>query len=84
MAFNDLLIFYWLSEMAQVKLFAYTDRISVKPGDRITFHVNADGTQAAEAQLVRLIHGDEHPDGPGFIEEEVDRPVNGFWDVKKQ
>lgn len=70
--------------MAQVKIFAYTDRISVKPGDTITFHVNADGTQTAEAQLVRLIHGDEHPDGPGFIEEEVHCPANGFWEVKKQ
>ena len=26
---------------------------------------------------MRLIHGDEHPDGPGFIEEEVDCAANG-------
>ena len=47
--------------MAQVKLFGYADKISVRPGDAIQFHVNADGTYVAEAQLVRLIHGDEHP-----------------------
>ena len=70
--------------MAEVKLFGYTDKISVKPGDDITFHVSADGTEAAEAQLVRLLHGDENPEGPGFMEEQVDSPVNGSWDVKKQ
>ena len=70
--------------MAQIKIFGYTDKISVKPGDDITFHVNADGTDTASAQLVRLIHGDEHPDGPGFIEQAVDCPANGDWTVKKQ
>jgi N,N-dimethylformamidase len=70
--------------MAQVKLFGYTDRISVKPGETVTVHVNADGTETAEAQLVRLIHGDEHPDGPGYIEEEIACHGNGTWAVTKQ
>jgi N,N-dimethylformamidase len=70
--------------MAQVKLFGYVDRISVQPGDTISFHVNADGTDIAEAQLVRLVHGDQHPTGPGFIEQMVDCAVNGSWVVKKQ
>ena len=70
--------------MAQVKLFGYADKISVKPGETIQFHVNADGTDIATAQLVRLIHGDQHPAGPGFVEEEIDCPVNGVWRVEKQ
>ncbi len=70
--------------MAELKIFGYADKISVKQGESIDFHVNADGTDTAEAQLVRLIHGDEHPDGPGFVEEEIDHPINGTWDVKKQ
>ena len=70
--------------MAEVKLFGYCNNISVRPGDEQTFHVTADGTSTAEAQLVRLIHGDQHPDGPGFIEEEVDCEINGTWEVKKQ
>ncbi|WP_024927476.1 MULTISPECIES: N,N-dimethylformamidase beta subunit family domain-containing protein [unclassified Mesorhizobium] len=70
--------------MAQVKLFGYTNKISVKPGETIDFHVNADGTTTAEAQLVRLIHGDEHPSGPGFKEEKVACDDNGEWSVKKQ
>ena len=41
--------------MAQIKLFGYTDKITVKAGDELCFHVSADGTDVAEAQLVRLI-----------------------------
>jgi N,N-dimethylformamidase len=70
--------------MAQIKLFGYCDRISVKPGETVNVHVSADGVDEADAQLVRLIHGDEHPDGPGFMAEEVASPDNGPWAVKKQ
>ena len=70
--------------MAQIKLFGYSDKISVKPGDSLQVHVTADGTTEADAQLVRLIHGDQHPDGPGFLEEEVACEANGRWAVTKQ
>ncbi len=70
--------------MAEVKIFGYANRISVKQGEDIDFHVNADGTDTANAQLVRLIHGDRHTDGPGFVEEEVSCALNGEWEVKKQ
>lgn len=70
--------------MAQIKLFGYADKISVKPGETIDIHVSADGTETAEARLVRLIHGDEHPKGPGFIEEEVACEADGIWPVRKQ
>lgn len=52
--------------LAEAKLFGYADKITVNPGDEITFHVNADGTATAEAQLVRLMHGAAHPAGPSF------------------
>lgn len=70
--------------MAQQKIFGYADRISVRQGETITFHVNADGATEAQAQLVRLIHGGAHEAGPGHVEVEVDHPVNGPWPVKKQ
>jgi len=71
-------------QMANVKLFGYTDKLSVRPGDVVQFHVNADGAYLAKAQLVRLIHGDQHRSGPGFVEEEIDCAVNGGWEVEKQ
>jgi N,N-dimethylformamidase len=70
--------------MAQIKLFGYCDQLSVKPGDTLAFRVTADATDTAQAQLVRLIHGDQHPDGPGFIEREVACEANGTWAVNKQ
>ena len=70
--------------MAEIKLFGYTNKISVKQGEEIDFHVYADGTDVADANLVRLIQGDEHPDGPGFVEEEIDNDINGKWKVEKQ
>jgi N,N-dimethylformamidase len=70
--------------MAQQKIFGYANRVSVRPGDEISFHVNCDGASEAEAQLVRLIHGDAHEAGPGHVEVEVDSPINGRWAVKKQ
>lgn len=70
--------------MAEIKVFGYASKISVKPGDEISFHVHADGTDTADAQLVRLIHGDQHPAGPGYLEEEIKSSLDGRWEVKKQ
>ena len=70
--------------MPETKLFAYSSAISVKPGEPVAIMVSAEGTTTAEAQLVRLIHGDVHPDGPGFIEEDVASPINGTVTVRRQ
>src|SRR5690606_17161897 len=48
------------------------------------FHVSARGTGAVEAHLVKLIHGDQHPGGPGFVEQELDAACNGTWAVTEQ
>lgn len=71
-------------DMTQVKLFGYTDKISVKPGEVVEFYVSAERADTAKAQLVRLIHGDQDAAGPGFIEEEVDCVANGHWRVEEQ
>lgn len=43
------------------------------------FHVNCDGPAQYRAEMVRLIHGDTHPSGPGFKEAAVDVPANGTY-----
>ena len=70
--------------MSAVKIFGYTDRLSVKAGESVSFHISAEGATAASAQLVRLIHGDENPAGPGFVEEEIACDANGMWTVAHQ
>ncbi|MCB1486797.1 MAG: hypothetical protein KDJ88_04965, partial [Bauldia sp.] len=59
-----------------MKLTGYSDRWSVRPGETMTFHVHS-VAPSYEAQLVRLIHGDENPHGPGFREAEIESALDG-------
>ena len=43
----------------------YADRLSVAPGETIEFKVSCDEPGSYRADLVRLIHGDTNPVGPG-------------------
>jgi N,N-dimethylformamidase len=70
--------------MANIRISAYTDRLSVKPGETVSVMVSAEATATVRAQLVRLIHGDEHPDGPGFLEQPVASGIDREWPAGKQ
>lgn len=70
--------------MTMTRVDGYASRISVKAGEQIDFMLSAQGTDKAALSVVRLIHGDEHPDGPGFVEEHVASPLDGHFDVTKQ
>jgi N,N-dimethylformamidase len=70
--------------MAQIRIHGYTDQLSVKAGHSVTAHISAEGVNQVQAQLVKLIHGDENPEGPGFIEQEIDSPINQAWPVTRQ
>ncbi len=63
--------------MSTALITGYVDRLSVQPGDTLRFMVSAEGVAEAEVAIVRLVHGDENPAGPGFIEREVARPLAG-------
>ena len=62
-----------------LRITGYSDRLSVRPGEAITFYVHSEENEAYEAQIVRLIHGDTSPEGPGFKEEPVEAAVNGAY-----
>ena len=70
--------------MAKIALTGYTDKISVAPGESVDFKVSADNATTAHVEIVRIIHGDEHPDGPGFLEEVVASNCAGDHPVRKQ
>jgi N,N-dimethylformamidase len=70
--------------MATISITGYTDKVSVAPGEEIAFHVSVDNSATAEVEIVRLVHGDEHPDGPGFIEEVLPSSLSGTHTVRKQ
>lgn len=65
------------------ELTGYTDRLSAQPGERVRFMVSTDLPQF-DVQMVRLIHADENPAGPGYKEEAIAAPVNGTYPGRKQ
>ena len=70
--------------MATQRIYGYADPWSIKAGETLSFMVSGEGLEAVDAQLVRLIHGDESPDGPGFIEEEVASTIPAKLQVHRQ
>src|SRR5499427_7058707 len=53
----------------------YADRLTAQPGDTIAFMVSS-ASPRYRADIVRIIHGDINPKGPGMKETVVDTPVN--------
>ncbi|MBJ3778067.1 N,N-dimethylformamidase beta subunit family domain-containing protein [Acuticoccus mangrovi] len=70
--------------IGRIHLHAYAERLSVRAGESVDIMASLEGADRAEARLVRLRHGDAHPDGPGFREEEIDHPVNGPMPLRHQ
>src|SRR5215207_10266839 len=70
--------------MARIKLTGYTDSVSVTEGETVQFMLSTEGVAEVQLELVRLIHGDEHPEGPGFIEEVVPSDLSGTYPVRRQ
>ena len=58
------------------RILAYSDRISVRPGEAIAFKVSCDGPERYNAEIVRLWSASDAEDGPGMREEVVATPVN--------
>ena len=54
-----------------VPLIGYVDRFSARPGERIAVKVSSQLAEPYRADLVRIIHGDANPAGPGLKFEEI-------------
>lgn len=70
--------------MTDIRLFGYADPLSARAGAPIEFKVSAEGTKEVEAEIVRLVHGDYNPEGPGFIEEPVASDIPATLAVRRQ
>jgi N,N-dimethylformamidase len=68
-----------------LKIVGYADRPSVRPGESLTFKVSCEGNAAEyDAEIIRLICGDDSPQGPGFKSQPVMASVNGRYPGRKQ
>ena len=54
----------------------YTDRLTVEPGQTVDFKISCDAPTFT-ASLVRLIHGDVNPAGPGFKAQPIASSIDG-------
>ncbi len=66
-----------------MRIVGYSDRLSVEPGESITFYVSAEASRY-RAELVRLIHGDTNPLGPGFKSEQVSSAITAEYPGRTQ
>ena len=66
-----------------MKIVGYTDRLSVQQGQSIRFMVSSK-LPNYQAEIVRLIHGDANPKGPGVKHKPVTTPVNGRYQGRLQ
>ena len=54
------------------KITGYSDKISVRPSERINFMVSCEsGIKIIYSKIVKLIHGDCNPEGPGYKDKEI-------------
>ena len=54
------------------KIVGYSDQISLKPSEKITFMVSCEPQiKIIYSKIVKLIHGDCNPSGPGYKDEEL-------------
>ena len=60
-------------------LIGYVDRFSARPGQRIAVKVSSQLGEPYRADLVRIIHGDANPVGPGLKFDEVPAPFAGTY-----
>ena len=67
-----------------LRITGYSDKFSARPGETIKFHVNSEFNESYDTEIVRLIHGDTNPDGPGYKEEEIKTSLSGSYQGEHQ
>ncbi len=65
-------------------ILGYSDKISARPGERIAFMVSSLEERAYEASIVRIVHGDSNPAGPGCRFEPVATEIDGQYPGRRQ
>ena len=67
-----------------LKILGYADRLSVAPGETVRFMVSVAGGEVYQAEIVRIIHGDANPAGPGLKLRPVKSMVDGRYQGREQ
>ena len=62
--------------MQDVFIAGYSDKLSARPGETVTFFVSSHARESFRATLHRSISADPNPDGPGIIEDDASTYFN--------
>ena len=65
-------------------VFGYADRWSVRPGDQLSVKVSCATGKTYQARLVRVVHGDANPAGPGVRLEAIPSRFDGHYPARQQ
>ncbi len=65
-------------------LIGYTDRISVRAGEKIAFKISSTASGPYNATLVRIMRGDPNPAGPGVKFEDLSEHFDGRFASREQ
>lgn len=57
--------------MTNARIFGYADPLNARAGGSVDFMISVEGRDQVEMELVRALHGDENPYGPGYLEEVI-------------
>jgi N,N-dimethylformamidase len=66
-----------------LKILGYCDKLSVAPGETVRFMVSCEA-ERYRAEIVRIVHGDANPAGPGLRLAPVATPITGEYPGRKQ
>jgi len=66
-----------------MEIVGYADHLTAQPGDAIKFMVSSRAPRY-RADIVRIVHGDSNPKGPGMKETVIDTPANAEYAGKRQ
>jgi N,N-dimethylformamidase len=62
----------------------YSDKIYCRPGDVVSFKVSCESVSGYDADIVRLICGDDNPKGPGVKEIPFKSAIDGHYEGRRQ
>jgi N,N-dimethylformamidase len=65
------------------ELLGYADPLVVRPGETVKIMVTTEA-EHFDAEIVRLVHGDTNPNGPGFKSDRLDSTANGSYPGRHQ
>jgi N,N-dimethylformamidase len=67
-----------------LKIAGYPDRYSVAPGETIAFKLSVEEGDGFDARLVKVVHGDCNPEGPGLKLVHVPMSIDGRHPGRRQ